>query len=111
MWGGEADSECYDQALIRALSSVSQSHPQSCERTEVHPKLWVNVLTLLLAMDRTEVYVQGKDDENYYFCFVNHPARALATFEPQAARKYKIRVCKMSAAQPSFCPGSDALVG
>lgn len=55
--------------------------------------------------------MQGRDAENYYFYFINHPARELATFKPLAARSYKFRVCKMSATQSCLCLGSSALVG
>lgn len=61
--------------------------------------------------ERTGLCVQGRDAENYYFCFTNHPPRESATFKPQAARGYKIGGCKMSAAQPCLCLGSNALVG
>lgn len=68
-------------------------------------------LYIATSNERIEVCVQGRDAENYYFCFMNYPARELPTFKAQAARRYKIEVCKMSATQPCLCLGSDALVG
>lgn len=58
--------------------------------------------------ERTELCVQGRDAENYNFCFINHPARELATLKPQAARNYKTGVCEMSDTQPCLCLGSSA---
>lgn len=75
------------------------------------PQALSECLYIASGSERTELCVQGRDAESYYFCFINHPARELATFKPLAARSYKFWVCKLSATQSCLCLGGNALVG